>query len=153
MMEFVTATKFNLKAFLPYRFSILRERASESLARIYRDRHRLRRTEWRLIAALGDQRGLSAGELAALTAMTNVKVSRAIKRLIARGLLDSAADDADLRRKILRLTAAGRRVFNDIAPKALQWEADMLARLSPAERDALPQILNKLDRLFSEQGL
>ena len=77
--------QLELKNFLPYRLSVLSNRISSSIAREYSQRFGLGVTEWRVIAVLGRYPDLSAGEVAARTAMDKVAVSRAVARLLERG--------------------------------------------------------------------
>ena len=66
-------SSFDLDAFLPYRLSVLSNRISQDIARLYADRFDLGITEWRVLAVLGRYPGLSASELADRTAMDKVE--------------------------------------------------------------------------------
>src|SRR5690606_42065717 len=77
--------RLELEQFLPYRLSVLSNRLSSAIARIYADRLDLGITEWRVMAVLGLSPGLSARELAQRTAVDKVAVSRAVARLGAAG--------------------------------------------------------------------
>ena len=59
-----------LERFLPYRLSVLTNRISQDIARLYADRFALGVTEWRVIAVLGRYPGLSANELAERTGLS-----------------------------------------------------------------------------------
>src|SRR3546814_12463572 len=77
----------DLERFLPYRLSVLSNRVSQTIADFYVERFGLAVTEWRVIAVLGRFAGLSANGVAVRTAMDKVAVSRAVARLLERGLL------------------------------------------------------------------
>lgn len=62
-----------LDTFLPYRLSVLANTVSSAFARLYADRFDLTIPEWRVMAVLGSQAPLSAGEVAARTAMDKGK--------------------------------------------------------------------------------
>ena len=53
----------DLEHFLPYRLSVLSNRISQDIARLYADRFQLNVTEWRLLAVLGRYPDLTATEL------------------------------------------------------------------------------------------
>ena len=74
----------DLEHFLPYRLSVLSNRISQAIASRYAQRFEIGVTEWRVVAVLGRYPGLSAGEVAARTAMDKVAVSRALARLLER---------------------------------------------------------------------
>src|SRR5262245_17793198 len=102
------AGTFQLERFLPYRLSVLANRASRALARLYGERFGLSVAEWRVIAHLARTAPASANEVAARAAMDKVQVSRAVARLTAKELVERATDAADRRRSALRLTRRGQ---------------------------------------------
>lgn len=77
-----------LDRFLPYRLSVLSNTVSTAIANRYTERFDLRIPEWRVLAVLGMQPGLSAADVAARTAMDAVAVSRAVTRLLKQGRLE-----------------------------------------------------------------
>ena len=135
-----------LEKFIPYQLSIVSNTVSESIAREYRERFDLATTEWRVIAVLArfDGEGLSARAVARLTAMDKVAISRALARLVKKGLVLRRVHRGDKRRSVLRLSAAGWRIHEVVAPLARQREREFLARLDAGERQALARILDKL---------
>lgn len=139
------APQLDLEHFLPYRLSVLSNRISDAIARAYRERFGLGVTEWRVMAVLGRYPGLSAGAVARRTAMDKVAVSRAVARLLARGLLARDTHGDDRRRSVLALSSEGRRVHDQVVPLALAYERELLAPLDPAERLTLARLLSRLD--------
>jgi DNA-binding MarR family transcriptional regulator len=135
-----------LENFLPYRLSILSNTVSQAIAGDYQQRHDLGVTEWRVMAVLARFAGLSAREVAERTAMDKVAVSRALARLVADGRVDRSVHDEDKRRSVLRLSAAGWRIHDEVAPLARARERELLARLDAEERAWLTRILDKLQK-------
>lgn len=133
-----------LEDFLPYRLSILSNTVSSTIATAYNKRFGLSIPEWRVIAVLGRFPGLSAVEVAERTLMDKVAVSRAVTKLINSGRVDRQIADADRRRSILRLSAEGRQVHDEIAPLALKFEEDLLHGLSEDEIQTLSVIMERL---------
>ena len=136
--------ELNLEDFLPYRLAILSHSVSHSIATIYDNRFNLSIPEWRVIAIVGRFPGLSAVEVAERTVMDKVAVSRAVTKLIKNGRIDRQFADADRRRSILNLSEKGLELHNEVAPFALQVEADLLVDLTPEEIDVLDTVINKL---------
>ncbi|WP_297832021.1 MarR family winged helix-turn-helix transcriptional regulator [Thermomonas sp.] len=136
-----------LENFLPYRLSVLANRASDALAREYSQRFDLGVTEWRVMAVLGHHPGLSANAVARRTAMDKVAVSRAVNRLLASGRLQRRIDPDDRRRSLLRLSRAGRAVYAQVVRIALDFERELLAGVPTAERTQLFHLLDRLDAL------
>jgi len=133
-----------LEDFLPYRLAILSHTVSTTIAQVYEKRFNLSIPEWRVIAILGRFPGLSAVEVAERTFMDKVAVSRAVTKLIKNGRVDRQFADADRRRSILNLSEEGRRVHNEVAPLALQFEHDLLDGLSEEEIGKLGAIMDRL---------
>ena len=139
-----------LEDFLPCRLSILSNTVSSTIATAYNERFGLSIPEWRVIAVLGRFPGLSAVEVAERTLMDKVAVSRAVTKLINSGRVDRQVADADRRRSILRLSAEGRQVHDEIVPLALKFEEDLLHGLSEDEIRTLSVIM---ERLLARAGL
>ena len=133
-----------LEDFLPYRMSVLSHTISTTIARVYDKRFNLSIPEWRVIAILGRFPGLSAVEVAERTMMDKVAVSRAVTKLIKNGRIDRQFADADRRRSILNLSDEGRKVHNDIAPLALQFERDLLHGISKEDCETFNIVVERL---------
>ena len=136
----------DLEKFVPYQLSIVSNTVSQAIADEYQKRFDLGTTEWRVMAVLGryDGEGLSARQVARLTAMDKVAISRALARLVAKGRVLRRTHHGDKRRSVLRLSATGWRIHDAVAPRAGQHERDFLAKLNEEERDWLARILDKL---------
>jgi DNA-binding MarR family transcriptional regulator len=133
-----------LEDFLPYRLSVLSHTISTNIARVYEKRFGVSIPEWRVIAILGRFPGLSAVEVADRTLMDKVAVSRAVTKLIKNGRIDREFADADRRRSILNLSEQGRKVHNEIAPLALQFERELLQDISEEDYATYSVILDRL---------
>lgn len=133
-----------LERFLPYRLSLLSNRISQTIADLYAERFGIGVTEWRVIAVLGRYAGLSANEVAERTAMDKVAVSRAVARLLERGLIERDTHGDDRRRSVLALSGEGLAVHAQVAPLALDIEQRLLAGLDAEERGQLQRLLDKL---------
>jgi DNA-binding MarR family transcriptional regulator len=139
--------ELDLEHFLPYRLSVLSNRVSSAIARVYSERFALSVTEWRVMAVLGRYPGLSANEVAQRTAMDKVAVSRAVARLIEAGRLARETHDDDRRRSVLQLSPDGYKIYDEVAPLALAFERKLLGDMDAAERELLFRLLDRLDEL------
>jgi len=136
----------DLEHFLPYRLSVLSNRVSQTIAGAYARRFGIGVTEWRVIAVVGRYPGLSANAVAARTAMDKVAVSRAVARLLARGLLQREMHGDDRRRSVLQLSEDGYRIYDEVVPLALDCERRLLEQLSDDERATLHALIDRLMR-------
>lgn len=133
-----------LEEFLPYRLAILSHTVSSLIARVYDKRFGLTIPEWRVIAIVGRFPGLSAVEVAERTMLDKVAVSRAVTKLIKAGRIDREFADADRRRSILTLSEEGRKVHDEVAPLALEMEADLLHGLDNEQIATLNTVIERL---------
>jgi DNA-binding MarR family transcriptional regulator len=76
--------------------------------------------------------------------MDKVAVSRAVASLVADGRLTRKVDGQDRRRARLRLSAKGYRIYDEVAPLALQYQQRLLAALSGEDRAILEALLSRL---------
>ena len=136
--------KLNLEGFLPYRLSVLSNTVSSAIAAAYFANFGLTIPEWRVMAVLAANPGLSAAEVTARTAMDKVAVSRAVATLLLAGRLQRTTAPADRRRTHLALTGAGARVYAQVVPMALDYERKLVAPLSKSERATLDRVLRVL---------
>ncbi len=136
----------DLERFLPYRLSVLTNLVSSAIADAYRRRFGLSIPEWRVIAVLSRHPGVSAAEVAELTRMDAVAVSRAVTRLLRAGRLRRAVSPA----RSPALGALGRprgaAVYREVAPLALRFERDLLDALTATQRTVLDRALDVLTK-------
>jgi len=135
---------FDLNEFLPYRLSTLTNRISRALALLYSKQFDLTIPEWRVMAVLGQESGLSADQVCARTGMDKVTVSRAVMRLLDHGRVRREFASADRRRSVLELSARGRQVHRKIIPLAKAYQSRLAANLSAAEQAQLLKLLARL---------
>lgn len=130
--------------FLPYRLSVLANTVSQDIATEYEARFGLTVTQWRVMATLGRHDKLAARDVARHAAMDKVAISRAVAGLVERKLVIRQIARHDRRESRLRLSAAGRRIHNQIVPLALEHERRLLERLNVEEQRWLLRILDVL---------
>ncbi len=144
------ASRLKLDRFVPYRLSVLTNAVSRALALSYAERFGLTIPQWRIVAVLGHEPGLSAVEVTERTVMDKVTVSRALTALESDGRLIRRVDSRDRRRSLLRLSAAGRAVYREIVPLARSYEMQLLSILTASERSALDDLLTRLTEQASD---
>ena len=133
-----------LDSYLPYRLSVASNAVSGLIARAYEDRFGLTVPQWRVICVLTEDGALTQMQIVARTVMDKVTVSRAAQGLAKRRLVTRAENKADGRSHVLALTAEGRRLYAEIAPLAMAYEAALISGLSPEEVALLKRLLGRL---------
>lgn len=138
-------TTLKLDEFLPYRLSIASNRVSAAVASTYQALFGLKIPEWRLIAVIAEGEGATQQALGVATRMDKVTVSRAAATLVERGLVERRPNPGDQRSHLLILTATGRALYEDVAPKALELEAQVFAGFSPQEIATFAAMLERIE--------
>ena len=116
-----TTRRSSSKQFLPYRLNVVASLVSQALSRIYADRYGIGVPEWRVLVTLGQYGMMTGKAIGAHSHMHKTKVSRAVALLEKRKLVTRRANRADLREAFLALTPAGRAMYDDLAPIALDF--------------------------------
>ena len=139
------AADFELEHFLPYRLSLLTNTISQGIARSYSREHDISVIEWRVMAVLGRYPDLTASDIVERTAMDKVAISRAVKSLMGKGLLERKTDRGDRRRRRLIITRErGQKVLQKIVPEAQRYEQFLLQSLTAAELENLNRMISIL---------
>lgn len=138
------APALKLETFLPYRLNVVSSLTSQALSGVYATRHRIGVPEWRVLVTLGEYGVMTAKAIGAHSHMHKTKVSRAVAVLERRKLLIRRANRADMREAFLSLTPAGRAMYNDLAPIALEFVARLDEEISPADRATFERVLSLL---------
>ncbi|MEZ5319475.1 MAG: MarR family transcriptional regulator [Vicinamibacterales bacterium] len=94
----------------------------------------------------------SINELAARTHTHQSSVSVVISRLVDRGLVRRATDPADRRRRLLTLTAAGRRRLRSAPALTQDRLIAAVLRLSPATRRTVARALDGMAGAMRVRG-
>ena len=102
------------------------------------------RPEWIVLFCLCQRSGLNAQQISTVTGRPKTSISAAIAKLQKRKLILRRTDIEDGRRKVLRLTDAGRKIYAAIIDSFVTRETDMLACLSRSERTAFSDLLDKI---------
>ncbi|MFF6978613.1 MarR family winged helix-turn-helix transcriptional regulator [Streptomyces sp. NPDC008343] len=114
----------------------------------------LSRPEFDLLGALrrtGHE--LTPSELARETFSSGAAVTKRLKQLTERGLVERRGDTRDRRVAHVRLTGTGRDLVDGILPEQLAYETAVLSGVNPQGQDELAALLSELlGRLEGQLG-
>ena len=143
-------SSLQLQHFLPYRLSVLSNNVSSLLASLYTEKFGISIPEWRTVAVLGEEPGLTSTQIAMRVAMDKVAVTRAVQNLIKKQLVLRSSSQADGRVSHLNLTAKGQRVYDEVVPIALKFEREIWGALAPEEQSYWVKLLSKMEQRVEE---
>lgn len=129
---------------LNYRLSCLLASSGAMVTRLCEGRYGITRREWRLIALLAAHGAMSPSELAARAHLERARTSRHITELAARRLIQRLPVPEDGRRAQVDLTEDGRRLYEELFPQSVHFNEEVLAALTPREREVFDRALAKL---------
>jgi DNA-binding MarR family transcriptional regulator len=132
-----------LQHFLPHKLNVLSSLVSQALTRVY-GRYGIGIPEWRVLVSLGQFGVMTGKAIGARTHMHKTKVSRAVAQLEQRKFLTRRTNRDDLREAFLSLTPAGRAVYEELAPRALDFTERLSEVVSPSDRAAFDRAMQQL---------
>ncbi len=139
-----------LENFLPYQLNVVSSLVSQALSQVYARRYAIGVPEWRVVVTLGQYGVMTAKAIGAHTHMHKTKVSRAVALLEKRRLTARRANRDDKREAFLSLTAAGRAMYEEVAPHALDFAQRLTEILTPSDREAFNRAIKQLSARSSE---
>ena len=95
--------------------------------------------------------GLKMSELSRRMMVTGGNVTGITDQLVAEGLVERVDVEGDRRAWRVRLTARGRRLFNDMAQQHEAWIVDAFAALNAKEIAQLHKLLGKVKQHSHQQ--
>ena len=123
---------------------------SQALSRVYARRYGIGVPEWRVLVTLGQYGVMTGKAIGAHTHMHKTKVSRAVAFLEQRQLVARRANRDDMREAFLSLTAAGRAMYQEVAPHALDFAQRLTEILTPGDREAFNRALKQITARSAE---
>jgi DNA-binding MarR family transcriptional regulator len=139
-----------LEDFLPYQLNVVASLTSQALSRVYARRYRIGVPEWRVLVTLGQYGVMTGKAVGAHSHMHKTKVSRAVALLERRRLLMRRPNREDMREAFLSLTPAGRAMYEELAPHALDFARRLTEILTPQDRDAFNRAVQQLTARSAE---
>ena len=107
-------------------------------------RYKISLNEFRLLMTIGALGRSASHELAEMTGVNVMSVSRAVATLQRNGRIEVVRDDTNRRRKWLMLTEEGRRLYEIMRPQSEKVADYLFSELSEGEVAELGTILTRL---------
>jgi DNA-binding MarR family transcriptional regulator len=140
------SSRLDLFKFVPFRLNRLAAEVSSALAAEYQTRYGLDIPEWRVLATLGFRNdACSAQYIAHCTRTHKSTISRAVTALMKRQMVERVENADDRREFRLRLTRKGAALYEELIPRLLRREQEILSCLSAQERKNLALLLGKIE--------
>ena len=140
------SARLDLFKFVPFQLNRLAAEVSSALSVEYAARYGLDIPEWRVLATLGFRHeACSAQYIAHCTRTHKSTISRAVTSLMKRQIVERVENEDDRREFRLRLTSKGTALYEELIPRLLRKEQEILSCLSAPERKTLAALLGKIE--------
>lgn len=146
----MTPDTFHLSSFLPYRLAVLSDRVSRRLSVEYGRTHGLVVAEWRVLVHLLRCGAVSVRDIHNCVNLEKPRVSRAVSRLEAEGLVQKSQGEGDGRLVAISLTEAGRDVLTDIIPAATRIERSLMEAVSPDDLATFFRVMEHMHAVLDD---
>jgi DNA-binding MarR family transcriptional regulator len=141
------SSHLDLFRFVPFRLNRLAAEVSAELSSEYQARYGLDIPEWRVLATLGFRDdACSAQYISHCTRTHKSTISRAVTALMGRQLVERVENEDDRREFRLRLTRKGKALYQQLIPRLLRKEQEILSCLSAQERKDFAGMLGKIEK-------
>ncbi|KZN44145.1 MarR family winged helix-turn-helix transcriptional regulator [Pseudoalteromonas luteoviolacea] len=142
----------DISQFLPYQLVSLSTKVSEDFAQVYSTEAGLTQAQWRVLSHVFNLEIATAKRVCELANMDKSTVSRAIKQLEEKRLLQITKHPTDKRASVLRATEEGLNVYKQLTPKAKEWESALLSNFTDNEKTTLRELIAKLSMSVEEKS-
>jgi len=131
-------------------------RAREAVMQRFRPmlhKHGVTEQQWRVIRALVESEATDIGALAELCCILPASLTRIVDTLEHKKLVARRAHPNDQRRVIVEISAAGRRLFQTVAPHSETHYREIAALVGAGRIEAFYAMLDEvIERLEGKQG-
>lgn len=134
----------DLHDLLNYRLIRLAGLGGAPVIRLCEGRYGISRREWRIVALLAAHGPLAPSVVAERAELDRARTSRAITGLVAKRLVERAAQPGDQRRAVVELSEAGERLYGELFPQIAELNRQIMAVLDDAAMKSLDDALRRL---------
>jgi homoprotocatechuate degradation regulator HpaR len=131
-------------------------RAREAVMRQFRPslrRHGLTEQQWRILRALAAIDAIEVTELARTAFLLGPSLSRILRDLEARHLIERRTDRADLRRAVVSISDKGLKLMEVVAPSSEAIYAEITRRFGARKLSELQAMLGALEASLAGLGM
>lgn len=129
--------------------------AREGIMRLFRPilrQHGLTDLQWRVLLGVRSSGEIEVARLARMSCLLAPSLSRVLKDLIQRGLLQRRAPASDQRRSLISLSEEGRALMGRVFPPVLDGYDEVKRRYGPEKLELLREMLVEFGDVMGKKG-
>jgi DNA-binding MarR family transcriptional regulator len=146
----------SLDDLLLYRLSRAARAGAGMATRLVEGGFGITRREWGMIGTLAQTGEITPSALSEQLNLDRVRTSRGLRSLVEKQLVERRRDAEDRREVHVRLSPAGRQLYDGLFPRIADLNTGLLDGLEPAHIEVLLQCLQRLEQrggALSAQGM
>jgi DNA-binding MarR family transcriptional regulator len=140
--------RLDLRHFVPYRLSLLGTLVQRAMGEIYRRRPGLTEPEWKVMTILAHYGPVPSGDIGRYVTIDRVAVSRALSRLMRRGLAVRSPHESDKRMFMATLSPMGSRLYDRLAREVADLGDAVVQGLNASEVAQMLMLFDKIEQHF-----
>jgi DNA-binding MarR family transcriptional regulator len=137
------AKGLDLRVYVPAFIAFIAYKLSRGASRLYQSQFGVTTIDWRIMALLAAEPGISGQRICRQIGLDRASVSRSLTSLHGRRRV-RFHESADARERLVTLTPSGIALYERIAQIALERERRLLSCLSAEERATLASLLDRV---------
>ena len=139
-------TILDLDSYVPFYMRAIANRLGQAASRRYNDEFGIGLNEWSCLALLAMEEDVSATRISEVSGFDKAVISRSINSLESKGYVTTKGVEDHNRRRLIKLTPAGREVYSKIRRLALMRQERLLRGMSEKKRAVLLESLRLMHR-------
>jgi DNA-binding MarR family transcriptional regulator len=134
----------DLDNYIPAYLTFLANKLSSGASAIYRRKFGVGIVDWRIMALLAIEPWIVAGRICEVIGLDRAAVSRSVRLMVRKGLVETKFRNGNERRQFLALTRSGINLHDEIVKVALSRERQLLRGFSDEERKTAIKLLARM---------
>ena len=134
-----------MSSLLTFRIARLQRKLSAQNAYFLDTMANITLVEWRVLWCIGSLQLNTMTDIADTIDIDKGQLSRRIKTMVTKGLLEVRDVEEDHRKQILNVTDEGSRIVERLAPLTKNRHAMLTEHIDPADLEVFNQVLDKLE--------
>ncbi len=140
----------DLEQHLPFQIAVLSNLIKRGSSDLFASQANISANEWRVLAILNQNNAISSSTIRELTGIDKTTISKALKRLSSKELIELSADPNDRRSHLVCMTKQGLKLHGELAPKMIANGEHFKQSLSTGELQLFLELVKRLQQSAKE---
>lgn len=130
--------------YAPFLLNAVSNAWSRNTSAVYRREFGLSLLDWRIISMLNIEPGITASRICDVIRLDKAAVSRALRQLMDKDLLEIEQASTDPRKRLWWLSEAGQKVHEAMLATALSFESELVSGIPARDLDTFLRVMRRM---------